>query len=485
MMVTSLVGGVLLIVWGFTTNDVHAFWPLWPLLILGVIVAVHALVIYAERLPGSRREAQLAERVGELTRTRQGALDVQAAELRRIERDLHDGAQARLVALSLLLGRAEERLADHPEEAELVARAREEATAAIGELRDLARGIAPPVLADRGLTAAVEALGRRAVTPVTVDAALLSERPLPVVETAAYFVVAESLTNVAKHADGRARARPARRARRLADDRRLRRGPGRRDRGRQRPDRPAPPRRGARRHADRDERQGLGHDDPRGVPVRAVIVEDLALLREGIVALLREHDVDVVAQAEDGEGLLRIVAGHKPDLALVDVRLPPTFTDEGLRAAIEARRRHPELGILVLSQYVEPVYTAELLESGGQGGVGYLLKERVGEVRSFMDAVNRVAAGGTALDREVVSELVKRRTGVGAGDALGSLTPREREVLELMAEGRTNAAIARQLVVTPGAVEKHVTNIFGKLDLAATDDDHRRVLAVLTFLGSA
>jgi DNA-binding NarL/FixJ family response regulator len=211
--------------------------------------------------------------------------------------------------------------------------------------------------------------------------------------------------------------------------------------------------------------------------VRAVIVEDLALLREGIVALLREHDVDVVAQAEDAEGLLR--------LALVDVRLPPTFTDEGLRAAIEARRRHPELGILVLSQYVEPVYTAELLESGGQGGIGYLLKERISEVRAFMDAVNRVAEGGTALDREVVSELVKRRTGAGAGDALASLTPREREVLELMAEGRTNAAIARQLVVTPGAVEKHVTNIFGKLDLAATNDDHRRVLAVLTFLRSA
>jgi len=216
-----------------------------------------------------------------------------------------------------------------------------------------------------------------------------------------------------------------------------------------------------------------------------VIVEDLALLREGIVALLREHDVDVVAQAEDADGLLRIVAGHKPDLAVVDVRLPPTFTDEGLRAAIEARRRQPGLGILILSQYVEPVYTAELLESG-QGGVGYLLKERVGEVRSFMDAVQRVADGGTALDREVVSELVRQRTGGGGGDhALVSLTPREREVLELMAEGRSNAAIARHMVVTPGAVEKHVTNIFGKLDLPATDDDHRRVLAVLTFLRTA
>jgi DNA-binding NarL/FixJ family response regulator len=218
--------------------------------------------------------------------------------------------------------------------------------------------------------------------------------------------------------------------------------------------------------------------------VRAVIVEDLALLREGIVALLREHDVDVVAQAEDGDGLLRIVAGHKPDLAVVDVRLPPTFTDEGLRAALEARRRQPGLNVLILSQYVEPVYTAELLESG-EGGVGYLLKERVGEVRAFMDAVQRVAAGGTALDREVVSELVRQRSGEGSngnGDALSTLTPREREVLELMAEGRTNAAIARHMVVTPGAVEKHVTNIFGKLDLPATNDDHRRVLAVLTFL---
>jgi DNA-binding NarL/FixJ family response regulator len=219
--------------------------------------------------------------------------------------------------------------------------------------------------------------------------------------------------------------------------------------------------------------------------VRAVIVEDLALLREGIVALLRENGIDVVAQAEDAEGFLRIVGGHKPDVAIVDVRLPPTFTDEGLRAAIEARRRQPGLGILILSQYVEPVYTAELLESG-QGGVGYLLKERVGEVRAFMDAVQRVAAGGTALDREVVSELVRRRTGGnGDGDALASLTPREREVLELMAEGRTNAAIARHMVVTAGAVEKHVTNIFGKLDLPATNDDHRRVLAVLAFLRSA
>ena len=217
--------------------------------------------------------------------------------------------------------------------------------------------------------------------------------------------------------------------------------------------------------------------------MRVVIAEDQALLREGIVALLRENDVDVVAHAEDGPGLLRIVDGHKPDLAVVDVRLPPTFTDEGVRAAVEARRRHPGLGVLILSQYVEPAYTAELLEVG-DGGVGYLLKERVGEVRTFLDALERVAAGGTVLDREVVAKLVRARDPAPA-KALEELTPREREVLALMAEGRTNAAIARATVVTLGAVEKHVTSIFAKLDLPATDDDHRRVLAVLAFLAAA
>jgi DNA-binding NarL/FixJ family response regulator len=212
-----------------------------------------------------------------------------------------------------------------------------------------------------------------------------------------------------------------------------------------------------------------------------VIVEDQVLLREGIVALLQEHGIEVVAQAQDGDGLLRIVAGHKPDLAIVDVRLPPTFSDEGIRAALEARRRHPGLAVLVLSQYVEPVYTAELLSSG-ETGVGYLLKERVSEIRAFLDAVHRVAAGGTALDREVVATLVRRRDRTDHGDRLAALTSRERETLELIAQGRTNAAIARELVVTIGAVEKHVSNIFAKLDLPLTDDDHRRVLAVLVYL---
>ncbi len=218
-----------------------------------------------------------------------------------------------------------------------------------------------------------------------------------------------------------------------------------------------------------------------GDAVRVVIVEDHALLREGLVALLAENGIQVVAQAVDGAGLLRIVDGHKPDLAICDVRLPPTFTDEGIRAALEARRRHPRLAILILSQYVEPVYTGELLASG-ESGVGYLLKERVSEVRTFIEAVERVAAGGTALDREVVSALIAGRDQLEVGSELGALTPREREALELIAQGRTNAAIAREMVVTLGAVEKHVSNIFAKLNLPAGDDDHRRVLAVLTYL---
>ncbi|MCW3009493.1 MAG: two component transcriptional regulator, LuxR family [Solirubrobacterales bacterium] len=215
--------------------------------------------------------------------------------------------------------------------------------------------------------------------------------------------------------------------------------------------------------------------------MRVVIAEDNALLREGLIALLSDHDIEVVAQVDDGPGLLRVINGHKPDLAIVDVRLPPTFTDEGVRAAIEARRRHPGVGILILSQYVEPVYTAELLADGAEG-VGYLLKERVGEVTAFLDAVGRVAAGGTALDSEVVSALLRARNPSDDEGELTGLSPREREVLGLMAEGRTNAAIARELVVTASAVEKHVSSIFSKLDLAASNDDHRRVLAVLTYL---
>jgi len=212
--------------------------------------------------------------------------------------------------------------------------------------------------------------------------------------------------------------------------------------------------------------------------MRVVVADDSVLLREGVVRLLQEAGFDVVAQAGDAEDLLRKVGAHKPDVAVVDVRMPPTQTDEGLRAAAEIRRSRPDTGVLVLSQVVEAGAALELF-AGGADGLGYLLKDRVGDIDGFTDAVRRVAEGGSALDPEVVSLLLGRRR---REDPLGVLTPREREVLEAMAEGRSNHAIAEKLVVTERAVEKHVTSIFGKLGLTPAPEDHRRVLAVLRFL---
>jgi DNA-binding NarL/FixJ family response regulator len=214
--------------------------------------------------------------------------------------------------------------------------------------------------------------------------------------------------------------------------------------------------------------------------VRVVIAEDAALFREGLVRLLQDRGHQVCAAVADGDALLAAAARHRPDVAVVDVRMPPTHTDEGLRAALELRRRHPGTGVLVLSQYIETRYAARLL-AGNAAGVGYLLKDRVADVAEFADALARVAAGGTALDPEVVSQLL------GAGrhaPGLAALTPREREVLSLMAEGRSNAGIAATLVISAGVVEKHVASIFGKLGLPPAEGDNRRVLAVLRFLGS-
>jgi DNA-binding NarL/FixJ family response regulator len=212
--------------------------------------------------------------------------------------------------------------------------------------------------------------------------------------------------------------------------------------------------------------------------VRVVIAEDLALLRDGLVRLLEDAGFEVVAAVEDGSALLRAVVTEHPDVAVVDVRLPPTFRDEGLRAAVEARRRRPELAVLVLSQYVEQTYAAELL-ADGRGGIGYLLKERVADTGDFVAAVRRVAEGGTALDPEVVRQLVARR------GPLSELTAREREVLALMAEGKSNAGVAAELVVSESAVEKHVRSIFQKLRLPPSEGENRRVLAVLAFLRDA
>ncbi|MGW8379234.1 response regulator transcription factor [Streptomyces sp. ODS28] len=219
--------------------------------------------------------------------------------------------------------------------------------------------------------------------------------------------------------------------------------------------------------------------------MRVVIAEDSVLLREGLDRLLTDRGHEVVAGVSDGEALVKTVrelaSGEGlPDVVVVDVRMPPTHTDEGVRAAVALRAEHPGLGVLVLSQYVEEQYATELL-AGSSKGVGYLLKDRVAEVREFVDAVVRVAEGGTALDPEVVAQLLGRSR---KQDVLAGLTPRESEVLGLMAEGRTNSAIAQQLVVSHGAVEKHVSNIFLKLGLSQSDADHRRVLAVLTYLDS-
>ncbi|NUP30226.1 MAG: response regulator transcription factor [Streptomycetaceae bacterium] len=212
--------------------------------------------------------------------------------------------------------------------------------------------------------------------------------------------------------------------------------------------------------------------------MRIVIAEDAAVLRDGLVQLLTDRGHDVPAAVADADGLLAAVAEHRPDVAVVDIRMPPTHTDEGLRAAIELRRTHPGTGVLVFSQYVETRYASRLLAENA-AGVGYLLKERVVDVRDFVDALTRVAAGGTALDPEVVGQLLGAARRVAPVE---TLSPRERQVLGLMAEGRSNAAIAKSLKVTDRAVEKHIGSIFTKLDLPPSDDDHRRVMAVLQYL---
>ena len=214
--------------------------------------------------------------------------------------------------------------------------------------------------------------------------------------------------------------------------------------------------------------------------MRLVIAEDLFLLRDGLTRTLEAHGFEISAAVDNGDDLLAAVRADPPDVAIVDVRLPPTFTDEGLRAALSARREVPGLPILVLSQYVEQLYARELLGEG-TGGIGYLLKDRVLDSAQFVEAIRRVAAGGTAMDSEVIARLLARNTG---NDALRALSPREREVLGLMAEGRSNAGIGQQLVITERAVAKHTASIFLRLGLQPSEDDNRRVLAVLAYLGS-
>ena len=348
------------------------------------------------------------------------------------------------------------------------------------------RGIHPQVLTDRGLDAALSALAARSTVPVTIDVDL-AERPPASIEACAYFVVAESLANLSKHSGAtKASVRVEQFGPSLLIDVR--------DDGRG----------GAVEHPggglsglrDRvaavegtfrlSSPQGRSDRGPRRAAVadvttmRVVIAEDSVLLREGITRLLAEHDAEVVAALGDASRLLATVRETEPDLVIVDVRMPPTFTDEGLRAAVELRSVLPGTPVLVLSQYVEERFATELL-GGSTVGVGYLLKERVADVSDFVSACRRVAIGGTALDPDVVAQLLVRSR---RREPLASLTPREREVLGLMAEGLSNAGIAQRLGVGDGAVEKHITSIMSKLELSTSETDHRRVLAVLTYLGS-
>ena len=439
----------------------------------------------------------MATRVRSLEQARTQTVDASAATLRRIERDLHDGTQAQLVALAMRLGMAKEKLEDDPAHVdldrvrELVDAAHRGAKEAIAELRDIARGIHPPAL-DIGLEGALATLAARSAVPTEL-AVDVATRPTPAIEAIAYFCVAELLANVAQHSHAsRASVSCAQHGTWLRlvvrDD-----GTG----GAQfehrrlllerlgRPGRPRPRRRRSsvcRQPAwwpdrrDRRSAAGLMTD----CSLRVAIAEDSAILRDGLVQLLVDRGFTVTGAVGDPAALRSSVAQNPPDVAVIDIRMPPSFTDEGLRLALELRERHEGLGILLFSQYIETRYAADLLADDA-AGIGYLLKDRVADVSDFVEALERVAVGGTALDPEVVTQLMgaTRRT-----DSLSVLTAREREVLALMAEGRSNAAIANALVVSEGAVEKHVANIFAKLDLPVSEKDHRRVLAVLRFLES-
>ena len=439
----------------------------------------------------------MAARVRSLEQARTQTVDASAATLRRIERDLHDGTQAQLVALAMRLGMAKEKLEVDPEQVdldrvrELVDAAHRGAKEAIAELRDIARGIHPPAL-DIGLEGALATLAARSAVPTELSVTMQA-RPTPAIEAIAYFCVAELLANVAQHAQAsRASILCTQQGSWLRlvvrDD-----GAG----GAQLTtigssssglagltDRVhavdgqlylvSPPRRSHGRHR-RPAAQLLMVG-----ALRIAIAEDSAILRDGLVQLLVDRGFAITGAVGDPAALRSSVAQNPPDVAVIDIRMPPTFTDEGLRLALELRARHEGLGILLFSQYIETRYAADLLADDA-AGIGYLLKDRVADVSDFVEALERVAVGGTALDPEVVTQLLgaTRRT-----DSLSVLTTREREVLGLMAEGRSNAAIADALVVSEGAVEKHVANIFAKLDLPVSEKDHRRVLAVLRFLES-
>ena len=440
--------------------------------LLRSVLAAASLAIEIARL---RLEVRL--QLAEVEESRARVVRAGYEERRRLERDLHDGAQQRLVTLGIVLRRLQRSL---PREAQILGPALDSAVGEIGSAIEDLRTIAA-ACGRRGWTRGWPRPSPTSRAPrrsrSTCDAT--HERLPAEVEAAAYFVACEAVTNAVKHASpSNVRVRSDRSssgALRLVvvDDGVGGATVGRRNRA-QRADRPG---RGPGRDAAHPQPAGRGHADRGGDSVRIVIAEDTVLLREGLAGLLEDAGHEVVARVGDAEALLAVVAEHEPDLAVVDVRMPPDYEDEGMRAAAEIRRAHPGTAVLVLSQHVETRHALELVSAGG--GFGYLLKDRVLDVDDFLDAARRVCDGGSALDPRSSRRSSRRSR---HEDALGELTAREQEVLALMAEGRTNAAIAKRLWLTERTVETHVRSILGKLGLPISGDDHRRVLAVLTYL---
>ena len=435
-------------------------------------------------LENRRLHAEVLARLEDVRTSRARIVDAGDAERQRVERNLHDGAQQRLVTLSMALRMARDRVgADgDPGLTGLLGDASEELNLALRELRELAAGLHPPILTEEGLDAALESLAERSVVPVELGLGTAG-RLAPPVEVAAYYVVSEALANAAKHARAsRAVVRTRRVDNRLevevVDD-----GVG---------GAAVRPGSGLEGLTDRVEALGgtlsvesgsgegtrLVAQIPCGDPVRVILADDAALVRQGLARLLTDNGFEVVAELGDADQILDCVSRLAPDVVVVDVRMPPTHTVEGLLAALEIKRHHPDVGVMVLSQHLESRYALQLL-SGDSGGVGYLLKERVSDIAEFADALRRVAGGGSAVDPEIVTGLQRRRS---HRSQVEPLSPREREVLALLAEGRSNQAIARLLFINAKTVESHIAAIFTKLGLLPEPADHRRVLAALTHL---
>ena len=429
-------------------------------------------------LENERLQAELRAQLVALRESRARIVRAGDEERRRLERDLHDGAQQRLLGVGMGLQMLKARVGGDADASALLDDTEAEVQMALQELRELARGIHPAVLTDQGLAAAVRTLAERAPLPVEVSD---GGEPLPPhVETAAYFVVAEAIANIVKYAQasrawvtidcrgGAGRRRGARRRHWRGEGGWRRLGAAR----------PCGPRRGARRAAHRREPAREWHASASGDPVRVVIADDAALIRTGLARLLADAGVEVCGEASDAGGLMALVEEHRPDVAVVDIRMPPGHSDEGLVAAATIRERFPGVGVLVLSQYVESAYALRLID-GVEGSCGYLLKDRLMETDELVSALERVAAGEVVVDRHLVEQMLSRRR---VANPIDELTSREREVLALMAEGLTDKGIASRLWLTPKTVETHIRHILRKLDLPAGASNNRRVHAVLVHL---